>query len=373
MRPVADGGSSVAKLEDAILSTHRTVTRVAGLGWSRRSCSRPVHRGSVGAARLPHPSQRPRASTRIAAAASARRAAIGGSLRGVHGRSAGASAGASAANMDGLVAAAKAEGNLTTIALPHDWCNYGEAIDGFTAKYGITVNELNPDGGSATRSRRSRPTRTTRARRRRTSSTSACLRPAGQDRRADPALQGHDLGHDPGHGQGRRRLLVRRLLRRPVVRGEHRRRQRTSRRTGPTCSSPTTRARSPSPATRPSSNQAIRRLGRRPRQRRLARQRRSRASTSSRSSTTSRQLRADHRQDGDRRQGETPIRLALDLQRPRRQGLARRATRRSTSSSRRPAGSAACTSRRSAPTRRTRTPPSCGWSTSTPTRARTSG
>jgi putative spermidine/putrescine transport system substrate-binding protein len=51
--------------------------------------------------------------------------------------------------MDALIAAAKAEGSLTTIALPHDWCNYGEAIETFKAKYGLTVNELNPDGGSA--------------------------------------------------------------------------------------------------------------------------------------------------------------------------------------------------------------------------------
>ena len=52
------------------------------------------------------------------------------------------------ANMDALVAAAKQEGQLTVIALPHDWCNYGEMIQGFKDKYGITVNELNPDGGS---------------------------------------------------------------------------------------------------------------------------------------------------------------------------------------------------------------------------------
>jgi len=49
---------------------------------------------------------------------------------------------------DPLVAAAKAEGQLTVIALPHDWCNYGEAIEVFKAKYGLTVNELNPDAGS---------------------------------------------------------------------------------------------------------------------------------------------------------------------------------------------------------------------------------
>jgi putative spermidine/putrescine transport system substrate-binding protein len=47
-----------------------------------------------------------------------------------------------------LIAAAKAEGQLTTIALPHDWCGYGALIEGFKAKYGLTVNELNPDAGS---------------------------------------------------------------------------------------------------------------------------------------------------------------------------------------------------------------------------------
>ncbi len=47
-----------------------------------------------------------------------------------------------------LVAAAKKEGSLTTIALPHDWCAYGDVIAGFKAKYGIEVNELNPDAGS---------------------------------------------------------------------------------------------------------------------------------------------------------------------------------------------------------------------------------
>ena len=38
---------------------------------------------------------------------------------------------APAGNMDSLIAAAKEEGTLTTIALPHDWCNYGEVIDSF--------------------------------------------------------------------------------------------------------------------------------------------------------------------------------------------------------------------------------------------------
>lgn len=51
--------------------------------------------------------------------------------------------------MDALIAAAKAEGELNVITLPRDWCNYGEMIDTFSAKYGIKVNSLNPDGGSA--------------------------------------------------------------------------------------------------------------------------------------------------------------------------------------------------------------------------------
>ncbi len=57
-------------------------------------------------------------------------------------------AAASPMSMDELVAAAKAEGTLSVIALARDWCNYGAAIDGFKAKYGIAVNELNPTGGS---------------------------------------------------------------------------------------------------------------------------------------------------------------------------------------------------------------------------------
>ena len=61
-----------------------------------------------------------------------------------------AATGASAETLADIEAAAKAEGMLTTIALPHDWCNYGEIIAAFKAKYPeITVNELNPDAGSA--------------------------------------------------------------------------------------------------------------------------------------------------------------------------------------------------------------------------------
>jgi putative spermidine/putrescine transport system substrate-binding protein len=50
--------------------------------------------------------------------------------------------------MDELIAAAQAEGTLTTIALPHNWLNYGIMIENFKAKYGLEVNELDPNAGS---------------------------------------------------------------------------------------------------------------------------------------------------------------------------------------------------------------------------------
>jgi putative spermidine/putrescine transport system substrate-binding protein len=58
------------------------------------------------------------------------------------------SAGLALAQSQDLIDAAKKEGTLTTIALPHDWCGYGDVIDGFKTKYGLAVNELNPDAGS---------------------------------------------------------------------------------------------------------------------------------------------------------------------------------------------------------------------------------
>ena len=50
--------------------------------------------------------------------------------------------------MDGLIEAAKAEGELNVIALPPDWANYGAIIDAFSEKYGITVNSAQPDASS---------------------------------------------------------------------------------------------------------------------------------------------------------------------------------------------------------------------------------
>ena len=50
--------------------------------------------------------------------------------------------------MDGLVEAAKGEGELNVIALPPDWANYGSIIKAFSDKYGIKVNSAQPDASS---------------------------------------------------------------------------------------------------------------------------------------------------------------------------------------------------------------------------------
>lgn len=51
--------------------------------------------------------------------------------------------------MEALIAAAQAEGELNVIALPDDWCNYGEMMKTFSQKYNIKVNSINPEAGSA--------------------------------------------------------------------------------------------------------------------------------------------------------------------------------------------------------------------------------
>ena len=105
--------------------------------------------------------------------------------------------------MADLIKAAKAEGTLTTIALPHDWCNYGEAIEGFKAKYGLAVNELNPDAGSGDEIEAIKANKDNKG-------------PQAPDvidvgygfgpqigrREAGAALQGRHLGHDPGRLEG---------------------------------------------------------------------------------------------------------------------------------------------------------------------------
>src|SRR5262245_19923000 len=76
-----------------------------------------------------------------------------GALLAACGTSAPASApagGGTASGTDALVEAAKKEGELTVIALPNDWSNYGEMKEKFKAKYPfLKFNDLNPDAGSA--------------------------------------------------------------------------------------------------------------------------------------------------------------------------------------------------------------------------------
>jgi len=52
-------------------------------------------------------------------------------------------------SMDRLVEAAKREGTLNVIGLPEHWVGYGELLDRFAKKYGITVVRLEPEASSA--------------------------------------------------------------------------------------------------------------------------------------------------------------------------------------------------------------------------------
>ena len=48
--------------------------------------------------------------------------------------------------VDAVCAAGKAEGQVTLIATPTNWANYGQMITDFSAKYGIKVQSDKPDG-----------------------------------------------------------------------------------------------------------------------------------------------------------------------------------------------------------------------------------
>jgi putative spermidine/putrescine transport system substrate-binding protein len=50
--------------------------------------------------------------------------------------------------MSALEKAAKKEGQLNVIALPPDWANYANVINGFSTKYGIKVKSAQPDAAS---------------------------------------------------------------------------------------------------------------------------------------------------------------------------------------------------------------------------------
>jgi putative spermidine/putrescine transport system substrate-binding protein len=76
-------------------------------------------------------------STPAAALAATRRGAVSPPLKG------------KSISMKELVAEAKKEGHLNTIALPPDWANYGEILSTFQKKYPIKITNANPNGTSA--------------------------------------------------------------------------------------------------------------------------------------------------------------------------------------------------------------------------------
>jgi putative spermidine/putrescine transport system substrate-binding protein len=112
----------------ALITRHsllRAVTPLAVFALVVSACSSPAASGAPSAA-----ASQPAATTTASEPAASASGAIGG------------------VDLAKLEADAKAEGQLTTIALPHDWCNYGEAIETFKTKYSLTVNELDPNAGS---------------------------------------------------------------------------------------------------------------------------------------------------------------------------------------------------------------------------------
>jgi len=113
-----------------------------------RECRRPVcDRGAKGHLEeaVLRANKKPRTLLVLAAAAALALSACGGS------GSSDAKTAKSAADMGGVdkvCAAGKTEGQVTLIATPNDWANYGQMITDFTAKYGIKVQSDNPDANS---------------------------------------------------------------------------------------------------------------------------------------------------------------------------------------------------------------------------------
>jgi putative spermidine/putrescine transport system substrate-binding protein len=59
-----------------------------------------------------------------------------------------ATSAAAGGGMSALVAAAEKEGHLNVITLPSNWANYGTIMADFSKKYGIKINDENPEGSS---------------------------------------------------------------------------------------------------------------------------------------------------------------------------------------------------------------------------------
>ena len=275
--------------------------------------------------------------------------------------------------MDALVEAAQAEGTLNVIALPPDWANYGEMLDTFSEKYDIEINSASPDGSSqdelnAVESQRGQD----RAPDVLDLGTAFARQAQAQDLLAPYQVETWDeIPEDQKDPDG---PLVQRLRRLHLHRLQRLGDRRVPDHASPTCSTRSTPARWPSTATR-----------RRPRRRSAASgPRRSptaaASTTSARASTSSRRSRTpatSTRSRSPRRRSRAARRRIVDrLGLPQRLASPRRSpTRASSGRCTSPATgcSAATTARRSASSPRTRRRPGSGRSSSTATRARTSG
>jgi hypothetical protein len=94
----------------------------------------------------PSPSAAPSAAAPSAAAPSA--AASGGASQAAAGDPKTAKTTAEGGGVDAICAAGKTEGQVTLIATPNNWANYGQMITDFQTKYGIKVQSDKPDANS---------------------------------------------------------------------------------------------------------------------------------------------------------------------------------------------------------------------------------
>ena len=269
--------------------------------------------------------------------------------------------------MDELVAAAEEEGELNVIALPPDWANYGEIIKAFSAKYDIKVNS------AAARRRQPGRDRRGQAAQGQPTAPRTCSTSASRSRWPTPTcsrpykVQTWDDIPDARQGPERRS---------------------GSTTTAATCRSATTPTRCPSRRSLEdllgpdykgkvalNGDPTSAGSGLRRRDDGVARQRRVAPTTSLPASTTSSKLnKAGNLVPVDPtpatiESGQTPVVIDWDYL----NAAETKALPTWKVMVPEDASSVATTSRPSTPTRRTRPPPGCGRSSSTPTRARTSG
>ena len=91
------------------------------------------------------------APSAAAPSASSSEAAPSGSASAAAGDPKTATSAAAAGGVDAVCAAGKEEGQVTLIATPANWANYGQMITDFQTKYGIKVQSDQPDADSAGR------------------------------------------------------------------------------------------------------------------------------------------------------------------------------------------------------------------------------